>query len=59
MAFLTTGTSVLTSLRAYDANNNWLYFTAAYPEPRNRNLFRFVSVKFIENNYWAPVSYLN
>jgi len=37
---MTEGGSVVTSLLGVDTTNDWLYFLAAYPLPRNRHVYR-------------------
>nr|XP_039258021.1 dipeptidyl peptidase 4-like [Styela clava] len=56
--FLTTGGSVVTSLRGYDDVNDWVYFTAAAPSPASRNVYRvrFSSVEPTHVNDWECIS---
>ncbi|XP_077976690.1 prolyl endopeptidase FAP-like [Styela clava] len=56
--FLTTGGSVVTSLRGYDDVNDWVYFTAAAPSPGSRNVYRvrFSSVEPTHVDDWECIS---
>merc|ERR1719317_150042 len=47
---LTDGTKVVTNIEAYDSANDILYFMAAYPLPRNRNLMKIKVSEAMDNN---------